>query len=449
MKKRLFFSAILICLVVGSLNFAFVHATAPASKNIFQDLRLFSDVLSLVQGNYVEEVKSSDLIYGAIRGMIGTLDPYSQYMRPEDYKEMQIHTKGSFGGLGIVIAVKDNLLTIVSPIEGTPAFRAGLHTDDRIIKIDGEPTKDLTLEQAVNKMRGPKGTKVSISILREGEDELLEFNLIRDIIKIKSIKAKMFPDGIGYIRLMEFKENSGEEMGKAIEKLKAEGMKSLILDLRHNPGGLLNVSVQVVDYFIPKGELVVYTKGRNADQTVEFRSDREPIDKNIPLVVLVNKGSASASEIVAGAIQDHHRGIIVGEKTFGKASVQTIIPLSDDSGLRLTTAHYYTPSGRMIHGVGITPDLVVEISHGTQMNIAQNAQKKENEDVSMEQSKWEEKHDSLTLEEKLESSDEDEISVRKSATWEDVYGVDGKENFDIQLKWGVDVLLAQEVYKSL
>lgn len=449
MKKRLLFSAILICLIIGSLNFAFVRTTGNTSKNIFQDLRLFSEVLSIVQGDYVEEVKSSDLIYGAIRGMLGTLDPYSQFMRPEDYKEMQIHTKGSFGGLGIVIAIKDNCLTIVSPIEGTPAFRAGLHSGDKIIKIDGELTRDLTLEQAVNKMRGPKGTRVLISILREGEDDLLEFDLVRDIIKIKSIKAKMFPDGIGYIRLVEFKENSGEELGKALEKLKAEGLKSLILDLRHNPGGLLNVSVQVADYFIPKGGLVVYTKGRDAVQTVEFRSDRQPIDKNIPLVVLVNKGSASASEIVAGAVQDHHRGVIIGEKTFGKASVQTIIPLSDESGLRLTTARYYTPNGRSIHGEGIAPDLVIELSHVAQMNIAENSQKKENEDISREQSKWEEQHDSLTIEEKLESSENDEISITKADKWEDVYGVEGKEDFDIQLKWGVDVLLAQEVYRNL
>ncbi|MEW6088290.1 MAG: S41 family peptidase [bacterium] len=448
MKKRLFFSAILICLIALSLNLAFIHGGA-ATKNIFQDLRLFSEVLHIVQGNYVEEVKSSDLIYGAIKGMLLTLDPYSQYMRPDDYKEMQIHTKGSFGGLGIVIAIKDNFLTIISPIEGTPAFRAGLHSGDRIIKIDGEPTKDLTLEQAVNKMRGPKGTKVSISILRDGEDELMEFDLIRDLIKIKSIKAKMFPDGIGYIRLIEFKENSGEELGKALDKLKAEGMKSLILDLRHNPGGLLNVSVQVADYFIPKGGLVVYTKGRSPDQTVEFRSDREPIDKNIPLVVLVNKGSASASEIVAGAIQDHHRGVIIGEKTFGKASVQTIIPLSDDSGLRLTTARYYTPSGRSIHGEGINPDLVIELSHAAQMNIAESSQKKESEEVSVQQTKWEEKHENLTFEEKLESSENDEINVRKLTAWEDAYGTDGKGNFDVQLKWGVDVLLAQEVYRSL
>ncbi|MFH1288992.1 MAG: S41 family peptidase [bacterium] len=449
MRKRLLFSAVLICLIVGSLNFAFVHTTGNTSKNIFQDLRLFSEVLSIVQGDYVEEVTSSDLIYGAIRGMLGTLDPYSQFMRPEDYKEMQIHTKGSFGGLGIVIAIKDNCLTIVSPIEGTPAFRAGLHSGDKIIKIDGELTKDITLEQAVNKMRGPKGTKVLISILREGEDDLLDFDLVRDIIKIKSIKAKLFPDGIGYIRLVEFKENSGEELGKALKKLKAAGMKSLILDLRHNPGGLLNVSVQVADYFIPRGELVVYTKGRYAAQTVEFRSDRGPIDRNIPLVILVNKGSASASEIVAGAVQDHHRGVIVGEKTFGKASVQTIIPLSDDSGLRLTTARYYTPNGRSIHGEGITPDLVVELSHAAQMNIAESAQKKENEDISREQSKWEEQHDSLTIEEKLESSENDEIHIKKVVKWEDVYGIEGKENFDIQLKWGVDVLLAQEVYKNL
>lgn len=447
MKRRLLLSIVLVCLVIGGLSFAFVHTNA--SKNIFQDLRLFSEVLSIVQSDYVEEMKSSDLIYGAIKGMLGALDPYSQFMKPDEYKEMQIHTKGSFGGLGIVIAIKDNCLTIVSPIEGTPAFRAGLRAGDKIIKIDGELTKDLTLEQAVNKMRGPKGTKVSISILREGEDDLLEFNLVRDIIKIKSIKAKMFPDGVGYIRLVEFKENSGEELGKALEKLKAEGLKSLILDLRHNPGGLLNVSVQVADYFIPKGGLVVYTKGRYENQTVEFRSDREPIDRDIPLVVLVNKGSASASEIVAGAIQDHHRGVIIGEKTFGKASVQTIVPLSDESGLRLTTARYYTPNGRGIHGEGITPDLVVELSHAVQMNIAESDQKKENESISREQSKWQEEHDSLTIEEKLESPARDEINVYKAAKWEDVYGVEGKENFDVQLKWGVDVLLAQEVYKSL
>jgi carboxyl-terminal processing protease len=329
------------------------HAT-----ETYEELKTFSEVLTQVQKNYVEETKVKDLVQGAIRGMLSTLDPHSAYMTPEMYKEMQVETKGEFGGVGIQIGVKENRLAVIAPIEGTPAYRAGIKAGDYIIKVNEEPTKDLTLMDAVQKMRGPKGTKVSLTIQRDGTVDPLQFTLVRDTIKIESVKAKVL-DNIGYIRLTQFQESTGRDLGKALKQFKEQKIQSTILDLRNNPGGLLTAAVEVSEQFLSNGKLVVYTKGRESKKDEWFAKGRDQMDDS-PMIVLVNEGSASASEIVAGALQDYGRAVIVGTTSFGKGSVQTILPLGDGSGLRLTTAKYYTPKGRSIQSTGITPDIVVK-----------------------------------------------------------------------------------------
>ncbi|HTN44611.1 MAG TPA: S41 family peptidase [Nitrospiria bacterium] len=332
-----------------------------AEAEVYEELKIFAEVLSLIQKNYVEETHSKDLVYGAIRGMLNTLDPHSAFMSPDMYKEMQVDTKGEFGGLGIQIGIKENHLTVIAPIEGTPADRAGIKSGDFIVKVDEESTKEMTLMEAVEKMRGPKGTKVKLTIEREGTDEPLVFDLVRETIKIDSVKSKMLDDRIGYFRVSQFQEMTAKDLAAALKKLKDQKMKSIILDLRNNPGGLLTAAVETTELFIPPGKVVVSIKGRDPNkQKDEYQSsDKNPYD-TYPMIVLVNEGSASASEIVAGALQDWGRGIILGTTTFGKGSVQTILQLSDGSGLRLTTAKYYTPKGRSIQNIGITPDIVVK-----------------------------------------------------------------------------------------
>ena len=327
---------------------------------IYRGLELFDNAMAIIRSDYVEQPEEKKLIYGALKGMLATLDPYSQFLDPDSYNELKIETGGEFGGLGIEITIKDELLTIISPIDDTPAFNAKLQPNDRIIKIDGELTRGITLIDAVKKLRGKSGTKVTLTILREGEQELKDYTLERAIVKIQSIReAKIIEDNIGYIRLSYFSENSARDLEQALTKLKGEGMDSLVLDLRNNPGGLLDISVAIVSLFVKGHDLVVSIKGRISSQNQEYRAKEDGLVKDVPLVVLVNEGSASASEIVAGAVQDHHRGVIIGMKSHGKGSVQTIFPLKDGSALRLTTSKYFTPSGRSIHGHGIDPDVVV------------------------------------------------------------------------------------------
>ncbi len=354
-KPLLFFLALgLLVLTSG------VHHGVTAQEETYEKLKVFTEVLSIVQSNYVDEVNSKDLLYGAVRGMLETLDPHSSFMTPENFKEMQVETQGSFGGLGIEITVKDRQLTVVSPIEGTPADRAGLHAGDRILKIDDKATKDLTLMEAVRSLRGPKGSKVTISVLRDGWTEPKNFELTREVIQVKSVRSKDLGQGIGYVRINSFQERTGKDLEQAVEQLLKGGDKAFVLDLRNNPGGLLNQAVYVSDLFLDKGQLIVYTAGRIKNQDLRFTAEHSSNFPKFPMVVLVNGGSASASEIVAGALQDHKRAVVLGTRTFGKGSVQTVIPLSDGSGLRLTTAKYFTPNGRSIHGKGIDPDIVVE-----------------------------------------------------------------------------------------
>ena len=330
------------------------------SDGMYEKLKLFADSIEIIQREHAVEVDSQKLIYGALKGMLGCLDPHSQFMDPDLYEEMLVQTRGYFGGLGIYITIKDNLLTVISPLEDTPASRAGMKTGDVIVEIEGESTKEITLLEAVKKLRGPEGTKVIITIMRERKI-LPEVTITRERIDLPSIKeAKIIEDGIGYIHLIEFREETSADLEEALKDLEKEGMKSLILDLRFNFGGLLDTAVEVTDKFLPKGRLIVYTEGRNKSQSRRYLAKVEP-HPNYPLAILVNGYSASASEIVAGAIQDWRRGILVGTKTFGKGSVQTVIPLSDGSALRLTTAKYFTPEDRCIQDEGLIPDVVVEI----------------------------------------------------------------------------------------
>jgi carboxyl-terminal processing protease len=358
MKKALVIGSLLVVLTL-SLG-GTVASKGTDSGATYEQLRLFTEVLSIVQTQYVDEVPPKDLIYNAIKGTLRGLDPHSSFLDPDSYKEMQVETSGSFGGLGIEITLKDDILTVVSPIEGTPAYKAGLLTGDRIIKIDGLITKDMQLPDAVKRMRGKPGTKVTVTIIREGWTEPKDFDIVREQIRVHSVREQDLGDGVAYIKLRQFQEQSPHDLDAALEKASKAGMKALILDLRNNPGGLLTAAVEVSEKFIEDGKLVVYTEGRVRNQNMRFSAHAKKGYSNLPMVILINQGSASASEIVAGALQDWGRAMIVGTQSFGKGSVQTIIPLSDGSGLRLTTAKYFTPKGRSIHGKGITPDIVVE-----------------------------------------------------------------------------------------
>ena len=326
----------------------------------YKRIKSFAETLSLVKKNYVEEVEEKDLVYGAIKGMLNSLDPHSSFMPPEIFTEMQIDTKGEFGGLGIQIGIKNSMLTIIAPIEDTPADKAGVEAGDKIVKIDGDSTKDISLHDAVSKLRGPKGTSVTITILREGLDDPKDISIIRDIIKLKSVKSKVIDEQIGYVKLTQFQEKTASDLKKALKDLSKKEINSMILDLRNNPGGLLKGAVDVTSQFLPAGKLVVYIKGRSGDKT-EFNTSNGNNYFDFPMIVLVNGGSASASEIVAGALQDWEKAVILGTQTFGKGSVQTVMPLSDGSAVRLTTARYYTPKGRSIQTTGITPDIEVKL----------------------------------------------------------------------------------------
>ncbi len=330
----------------------------PPQSEVYEDLKVFTEILELLQKSYVEPVNDKELIRGAIKGMVNTLDPHSAYMSVEIYKEIQVDTKGEFFGLGLQVGSKENRLVVISPIEGTPADLAGVKAGDQIIKVDDISTRELSLMEAVNRMRGPKGSKVTLTILRESQPDPMTFVVVRDLIKIQSVRSKVLEPGIGYLRLTQFQEQSARDVARALDKLKEEKIHSLILDLRNNPGGLLTSAVEVSGQFLEPGKEVVSIKGREGRKEEHF-SPGGATAGDFPMIVLVNEGSASASEIVAGALQDWGRAVVVGTTTFGKGSVQTILPLKDGSALRLTTAKYYTPKGRSIQNTGIEPDIVV------------------------------------------------------------------------------------------
>jgi carboxyl-terminal processing protease len=359
-------SSSLAVLVLGiALGFflagQWVPSVSAVPRQDYESLELFTNILSIVKKNYVEEVDTKNLVTGAVSGMLTSLDPHSAYLTPDHYKDLQMDTQGRFGGLGIEITIKSGVLTVVSPIEDTPAFKAGIQPGDMIFKIEEEFTKDMTLVEAVKKMRGLKGTKINISIKREGVPELIDYSLVRDTIRVQSVRSRALEPGYAYIRLAQFQERSDRDVQKALETLSAAkgGLKGLVLDLRNNPGGLLTQAVRISDLFLDSG-LIVYTEGRIDSQKQKYFSQKNASWLDFPIVVLVNGGSASASEIVAGALQDHKRAVVLGTKTFGKGSVQTILPLDDNSALRLTTARYFTPKGRSIQATGIVPDIIID-----------------------------------------------------------------------------------------
>lgn len=333
------------------------------SAGIYKNLELFASVIEIVRKHYIKEMQPQELIYGALHGLLGSLDPYSQFMEPKDYKEMKVETKGEFGGLGIEITVRDGILTVITPIEDTPASRAGLQPGDKIVKIAEETTKNITVNQAVEKLRGKPGTSVHLTILRAGEKEFLEFDLVRDVIQIVSVKeTRMLPDSIGYVRLAQFQEKTAEEFARALETIEKENPRGFILDLRYNPGGLLSSAIAVADCFLPAGKVIVQTVGREDRVEMEVKATGGKKFPEVPMVVLINEGSASGSEIVAGALRDNQRAVLVGVKSFGKGSVQSVLPLRDNSAIRLTTGHYYTASHRKIQDEGIPPDIEVEMT---------------------------------------------------------------------------------------
>lgn len=361
MPKKIIIGITIFAGILFFVSAALSDIREKKKDELYRQVELFSDTLAIIHTDYVDDVEPRSLIYGALKGMLSSLDPHSQFLDPDTYSELKVDTEGKFGGLGIEITIKDGLLTVITPIEDTPAWKAGLKPNDRIVKINQELTRDMTLTEAVKKMRGKPGEAVQLTILREAEKKVLEFKIVRDVIKIRDIKeARILEDNIGYIRLVEFRENTPRDIETTIANLKKQGLTSLILDLRNNPGGLLDVAARVCEKFIEKGKVLVSTKGRKPKQNLDFLSrDNQPF-LDSPIVILINEGSASGSEIVAGCLQDYKRAIILGTKSFGKGSVQTVVPLSDGSALRLTTSQYYTPLGRQIHGKGVTPDIVVE-----------------------------------------------------------------------------------------
>jgi len=345
--------------VFWTIGAGFFGNLAAKSEETYEGLKIFADVIQIIEKEYVDDVESKELIQNAIQGMVQSLDPHSSLLPPEAFEDLQIDTKGKFTGIGIHITMKDGFVTVISPIEDTPAFKAGIKAQDRIVKVDGKPVKDL--RQAVNMMRGPKGTKVSVSIMREGVKTPIDFELIRDIIPVVSVKALNLKPGYGYIRLSQFSSTTSQELEEALNELESSGpeVKGLILDLRNNGGGLLNAAIKVSDLFLEEGK-ILSIKGRGKKNTKEYMATAGSVSRKYPMVVLINGGTASASEIVAGALQDQNRALILGTTSFGKGSVQTVETLRDGSGLKLTIARYYTPSGRSIQAKGIEPDIVLK-----------------------------------------------------------------------------------------
>jgi carboxyl-terminal processing protease len=328
------------------------------SEDEYKYLRIFTDALRIVKENYVEQVSMKDLIYGALNGMTKSLDPFSSFFTPKQYESFRQETEGEFGGVGIEIGMEKGRPVVISPIEGTPAFRAGIKSGDVILEINGEDTSNMSLIDVVQRIRGKVGTKVQLTIYRKGMEKPMKIELERALIKIESVKWTTLGD-VGYIKLSQFNENVSVQVERALKELVSKRVKGIILDLRNDPGGLLGEAVNVADLFLPEGKLVVYTRSRNGETQKYFARRKPAVPDELPVIVLINKGSASASEIVAGALQDYKRAVILGEKSFGKASVQNIIPLEDGSALKLTVAHYYTPLGRLIHNKGIVPDVQV------------------------------------------------------------------------------------------
>jgi len=359
-KKLTVFTGCLVFITGFMLSTtSFAQDSGDSDSLPLEELRVFAEIFGRIKANYVEPVSDKVLLENAIRGMVSGLDPHSSYLDADEFKDLQVGTKGEFGGLGIEVGMEDGFVKVISPIDDTPAQRAGILTGDLIVRLDDKPVKGLTLNDAVKLMRGKPGSKITLTIVREGEEKPLKFEVVRAVIKVASVKRRLLEGEFGYIRISQFQSHTTDDLIKAVKKLKQDAkgnLKGLILDLRNNPGGVLNTAVSVSDAFLTSG-LIVYTKGRDQDSQLKFEAAPDDILNGAPIVVLVNEGSASASEIVAGALQDHHRAVIMGRQTFGKGSVQTIIPIDQNAAVKLTTARYYTPSGRSIQAEGIKPDI--------------------------------------------------------------------------------------------
>ena len=405
-------------------------------KNTYKDIKTFNEVYDMIKKNYVDDIESKNLIQGAINGMVKSLDPHSTFMTPDLYKELEVETQGHFGGIGIEITILKDILTVVSPIEDTPAFAAGIKSGDQIIRIDGQSTKDITIMEAVKKLRGAKDTKVTITIMRGNMTKPKDIVLKRAIIQVKSVKSKKLEGNIGYIRVASFQEKTADDLRKALKELtEKDPLKGLVLDLRNDPGGLLTQAIDVSDVFLKSGT-IVSTRGRTKSMETKTMARNNNSEITCPMVVLVNEGTASAAEIVAGALQDNGRALIIGTQTFGKASVQTVIPLEDGSALKLTTGRYYTPKGRSIQAEGIKPDIIVKYVKPTE--------EKESTDW------WEDKITEKDLKGHIKPEKEDGTQMDEGPAKKQ--GKDAKELSDLdsdnQLRTAVDILKSLDIMKK-
>ena len=436
---------------------------ADAKQDRYENLELFQKVLHFVEGNYVDDkIKNKDLIYGAIKGMMETLDPHSNFLPPDVFKDMKIDTSGKFGGLGIEIGMKDNILTVISPIEDTPAWKAGLKPNDRIVKINTESTKGMSLVEAVSKMRGKKGTDVTLSIYREGFEKIRDVSITRDIIKIQAVKNEQLEPEYGYVRLASFNENAAADVKKAIDKLESKHkLRGLVFDLRMNPGGLLDQAVEVASLFIDDG-VVVSTIGRNPDQKEVKYARKGNARKDFPVAILVNSSTASAAEIVAGALQDHNRAIIMGQPTFGKGSVQTVIDLGNDIGLKLTIARYYTPSGRSIQDKGVQPDILLDdfdpkllaeakrkSEYFREKDLKGHLVNPEGEETSTNKEFKKEELDALSKDGKSKKTDKAEKSDKLKPEEDEMAPLKFNPKEDFQVKEAVNYLKSYSIFKKL
>ncbi len=426
-NKKLWVLVILLICLSSALVLYKARLLSADTLKMYPQLEKFTDCLEIIEKNYVDVVPPEKLIDGAIKGMMSTLDPHSAYLTKDAYKEMQISTTGSFGGLGIEIGMRDGILTVITPIEGTPAFEAKIQPGDRVLEIDGKSTYEMTLEDAVKLLRGPKGTKVTIKIQRGMDEKPFDVTITRAIIHIESAKSMMLEPGYGYIRVRQFQTDTTDSIKKALVTMVP--LKGLILDLRYDPGGLLSQAVDVSDLFLDEGKKIVYTSGRSQEDKKEFISKKgDKVYEDFPIVVLINGGTASAAEIVAGALQDNKRAVVLGTKSFGKASVQVVRPLSDGSALKLTVARYYTPSGRDIQATGIIPDIVLD-------QIVKNQKEKEDEDGELKFIREKDLKQHLEPSGKKDESKEDPAqNLLKN---------------DNQLKYALDILKSWRVFSTV